>query len=69
MPRQDMIRARRGTAAEWALSTDILYSGELAWASDTNEFKLGDGLNTFSALPTNDATVAAFVTGLSLIHI
>ena len=66
MPRQDMIRARRGTAAEWALSTDILYSGELAWASDTNEFKLGDGFNTFSALPSvnaSDATVAAFVTG------
>lgn len=66
MPRQDMIRARRGTAAEWALSTDILYSGELAWASDTNEFKLGDGFNTFSALPSlsaTDAAVAAFVTG------
>ena len=66
MPRQDMIRARRGTAAEWALSTDILYSGELAWASDTNEFKLGDGFNTFSALPSlsaTDATVAALVTG------
>jgi len=66
MPRQDMIRARRGTAAEWALSTDILYSGELAWASDTNEFKLGDGFNTFSALPSvsaSDAAVAAFVTG------
>ena len=66
MPRQDMIRARRGTAAEWDLSTDILYSGELAWASDTNEFKLGDGFNTFSALPSvnaSDAAVAAFVTG------
>ncbi len=65
MPRKDMIQARRGTAAEWAASTDILYSGELAWATDTNVFKLGDGFNTWSGLPgvapTEEELSATFV--------
>lgn len=34
---------RNGLSAEWKASTRILGKGELAWASDTGEFKIGDG--------------------------
>lgn len=34
---------RNGLSAEWEASSRILGKGELAWASDTGEFKIGDG--------------------------
>lgn len=41
---------RNGLSAEWETSTKILGKGELAWASDTGEFKIGDGEKTWKEI-------------------
>lgn len=41
---------RNGLSAEWETSTKILGKGELAWASDTGEFKIGDGEHTWKEI-------------------
>ena len=41
---------RNGLSAEWKTSTKILGKGELAWASDTGEFKIGDGEHTWKQI-------------------
>ena len=41
---------RNGLSAEWETSTKILGKGELAWASDTGVFKIGDGENTWKQI-------------------
>ena len=48
------MQQRRGTAAQW-ISTDsgsgpILAAGEIGYESDTNKFKIGDGVNHWLAL-------------------
>lgn len=48
------MQQRRGTAAQW-ISTNsgngpVLNAGEIGWESDTNKFKIGDGVNTWLAL-------------------
>lgn len=44
------IQLRRGTAAQWSLANPILAQGEMGVETDTNQFKLGDGVQTWSAL-------------------
>ena len=43
------MQQRRGTAAQWVSSNNgdgpILNAGEIGWESDTNKFKIGDGVN------------------------
>ena len=45
------MQQRRGTAAQWVSSNDgdgpILNAGEIGWESDTNKFKIGDGINNW----------------------
>ena len=41
---------RNGLSAEWETSGRILGKGELAWASDTGEFKIGDGEHTWKQI-------------------
>jgi hypothetical protein len=45
------MQQRRGTAAQWVTSNDgdgpILNAGEIGWESDTNKFKIGDGVNNW----------------------
>jgi hypothetical protein len=45
------MQQRRGTAAQWVSSNDgdgpILNAGEIGWESDTNKFKIGDGVNNW----------------------
>lgn len=41
---------RNGLSAEWEASSRILGKGELAWASDTGEFKIGDGEKTWKEI-------------------
>lgn len=41
---------RNGLSAEWKASSRILGKGELAWASDTGEFKIGDGEHTWEKI-------------------
>jgi hypothetical protein len=48
------MQQRRGTASQW-VSTNagagpILNAGEIGWESDTNKFKIGDGVNNWASL-------------------
>jgi hypothetical protein len=48
------MQQRRGTASQWTSSNTgdgpILNAGEIGWESDTNKFKIGDGVSYWSAL-------------------
>lgn len=48
------MQQRRGTAAQWVSSNDgdgpILNAGEIGWESDTNKFKIGDGVSYWADL-------------------
>lgn len=46
------IQLRHDTAANWAAnSTVVLLAGELGFETDTNKFKIGDGVKTWAELP------------------
>jgi hypothetical protein len=45
------MQQRRGTAAQWTAANPVLGSGELGYETDTNYFKLGDGVSAWTALP------------------
>lgn len=44
------IRIKRGTAAQWTTQNPILLLGEPGFEKDTGKIKVGDGVNTWSAL-------------------
>lgn len=44
------IQLRRGTAAEWTSANPILASGEVGFETDTNQFRIGDGISVWSNL-------------------
>jgi hypothetical protein len=48
------MQQRRGTASQWVSSNagagPILNAGEIGWESDTNRFKIGDGVNNWASL-------------------
>jgi hypothetical protein len=48
------MQQRRGTAAQWTSTNagagPVLNAGEIGWESDTNKFKIGDGVNNWSTL-------------------
>jgi len=45
------LQFRRGTAASWTLQNSLLAVGEMAIESDTNLFKIGDGVTRWNLLP------------------
>lgn len=45
------LRIRRSTGAEWISANPILGNGELAWESDTDIGKIGDGATVYLSLP------------------
>lgn len=49
------LRARRGTAANLALSTTYLVEGEFAYTTDTKQLNIGDGTNKLR-VPTCDSS-------------
>lgn len=51
MPALTVFQMRRGTAAQWTTQNPILDSAEPGYETDTGEFKLGDGILSWSALP------------------
>ena len=66
------MQQRRGTAAQW-ISTNaglgpVLNSGEIGWESDTNKFKIGDGVNNWANLDyfadTNSNINPSFATSI-----
>jgi len=44
------MQQRRGTATQWTDADPILASGEIGFETDTNQFKIGDGVNHWSDL-------------------
>ena len=48
MPR---IRFRRDTEENWTAFNPVLHAAELAWESDTNKVKIGDGVSQWNDLP------------------
>ena len=48
------IQHKRGTAAALAASNYVPAAGEIVIATDTGEMKAGDGVNTWSNLPSYD---------------
>jgi hypothetical protein len=59
------MQQRRGTANQWTTANPILAAGEIGFESGTNKFKIGDGVNTWSALTyyASAAEIAALVDG------
>ena len=47
------MQQRRGTAAQWSNqnANPILNAGEIGWESDTNKFKIGNGVDQWNNLP------------------
>jgi len=60
-------KLNRHTSAEWAARTEIPLDGEPCWATDTRVLKIGDGANTWNALPAANAGVTdhGALTGLA----
>jgi hypothetical protein len=44
------MQQRRGTASQWTTANPILAAGEIGFETDTNQFKMGDGTNTWANL-------------------
>ena len=44
------MQQRRGTAAQWLAADPVLAAGEMGFETDTNEFRIGDGVNVWSDL-------------------
>lgn len=44
------MQQRRGTSEQWSLANPVLAPAEIGWESDTNKFKLGDGINNWNDL-------------------
>lgn len=44
------MQQRRGTAAQWTAADPVLGAGEIGWETDTNKFKIGDGVNNWGDL-------------------
>ena len=55
------MQQRRGTADQWLLSDPVLGVGEIGFETDTNSFKIGDGVNSWATLDyfTNESGLAA----------
>lgn len=58
------MQQRRGTASVWLANDPILAPGEIGIETDTNKFKVGDGINAWSSLNylsagLNNMTIAA----------
>lgn len=50
------MQQRRGTALEWLTADPVLAAGEIGFETDTNSFKIGDGINNWSLLDYFDNT-------------
>jgi len=57
------IQFRNDTAANWTAANPILAVGELGLETDTDQFKIGDGVATWSALPYGGISGAEGATG------
>jgi len=44
------MQQRRGTSEQWSTANPILAAGEIGYETDTNEFRIGDGINRWADL-------------------
>jgi hypothetical protein len=44
------MQQRRGTGTQWTTANPVLAAGEIGFETDTNQFKMGDGVNVWSSL-------------------
>lgn len=44
------MQQRRGTSSEWTSANPVLAAGEIGFETDTNKFKIGDGINNWGSL-------------------
>lgn len=59
MPREDLIRFRRDSAANWTSVNPVLASGEPGYDTTSDQFRIGDGLTAWSELsPIGSEAVA-----------
>jgi hypothetical protein len=58
MPAQTVIKLRRDTAANWSSADPVLSAGEIAFESDTNKIKVGDGSTLWSLLDYSSSSEA-----------
>jgi hypothetical protein len=45
------MQQRRGTAEQWTLANPVLAAGEIGFETNTNNFKIGNGVNNWETLP------------------
>jgi archaellum component FlaC len=59
------MQQRRGTALQWNSADPILEAGEIGFESDTNKFKMGDGVNQWSDLDyfINESAISTDIEG------
>jgi hypothetical protein len=63
MPAQTVIKIRRDTSTNWSSVNPILAAGEIAFETDTDKIKVGDGSSTWSQLDyASGAGTAAEIT-------
>jgi hypothetical protein len=55
------MQQRQGTADQWLTADPVLGAGEIGFETDTNSFKIGDGVNSWNTLDyfTNETGLAA----------
>ena len=55
------MQQRQGTADQWLTADPVLGAGEIGFETDTNSFKIGDGVNSWTLLDyfTNETGLAA----------
>jgi hypothetical protein len=58
------IQFRNDTAANWTSADPILAQGEMGIESDTDQFKIGNGADSWSDLPYGGLTGAAGTNGV-----
>jgi hypothetical protein len=44
------MQQRRGTSEQWSVANPVLGTGEIGFETNTNRFKIGDGVNTWANL-------------------
>ena len=57
------IQFRRGTASSWTSTNPVLAEGEMGIETDTDQFKIGDGLTAWASLSYGGLTGAAGTNG------
>ena len=67
MPRIQLIKIRRDTAANWAAANPVLALGEPGYATDTKVQKTGDGVTAWNSLAANGSTTYAPISSLATV--